>query len=96
MGKLRSLKYLQLRANQLTSLPEGTWLAVLTACAFALTGYGLRAEMTALELREADLSSNNFSEMPEAILLSTLQNLSITDNVMTKLPPTITRCRSSL
>jgi Leucine-rich repeat (LRR) protein len=50
--------------------------------------------MAGLELKEADLSSNNFSEMPEAILVSTLQNLSITDNVMTKLPPTITRLQS--
>jgi len=57
-----------------------------------MTGHG--AEMAGLELREADLSSNNFSEMPEAILVSTLQNLSITDNVMTKLPPTITRLQS--
>ncbi|ELR24954.1 leucine rich repeat domain containing protein [Acanthamoeba castellanii str. Neff] len=100
IGQLTALERLYLNSNRLVTLPPSMGklrsLKYLQLRANQLTSLpeGTSCVMAGLELREADLSSNNFSEMPEAILVSTLQNLSITDNVMTKLPPTITRLQS--
>lgn len=49
-------------------------------------------EMEALgQLKEIDLSSNCFSVFPRAILLSNLQTLTISDNLLKSLPPEMSR-----